>query len=393
MPGIASLVLSKIANFKDYNIECCNNIGIMSYLKKPSKTRLENMSSRILFLFSLLIISYDVNAQVTAGSLNTGSRVTLQESIFQKYLGNYLLTKNIQKTRLAMNLVGTAVTLPYGLMVWVVPTNFSMVEGFNTDAYDCAPSNPNILAVVYAALAKNSTQIGASPDKLSFQKQVKKFMTTEQIAQANNLPESCTTIESQNCKIDITDDLRFVSIKSQLNKVDSSWGMTYCKANGDLKYRVLQNRKEKSFVLQRIKKNTIVREFSAKESEALDLKFRTDGTVKEKIIYRPIQADIQANLKFNQQLTLEKDYSYKYDKNGNLTIKYGFEPIRPKLTYSRGNNFMTRAEEERMQGVNLHERYYKTGELKEKTYFSKTGQPFLVKTFKKNGKVKRERRM
>ena len=106
-----------------------------------------------------------------------------------------------------MNLVGTAVTLPYGLMVWVVPTNFSMVEGFNTDAYDCAPSNPNRLAVVYAALAKNSTQIGASPDKLSFQKQVKKFMTTEQIAQANNLPESCTTIESQNCKIDITDDL------------------------------------------------------------------------------------------------------------------------------------------------------------------------------------------
>jgi len=169
--------------------------------------------------------------------------------------------------------------------------------------------------------------------------------------------------------------------------------MTYCKANGDLKYRVLQNRKEKSFVLQRIKKNTIVREFSAKESEALDLKFRTDGTVKEKIIYRPIQADIQANLKFNQQLTFEKDYSYKYDKNGNLTIKYGFEPIRPKLTYSRGNNFMTRAEEERMQGVNLHERYYKTGELKEKKYFSKTGQPFLVKTFKKNGKVKRERRM
>jgi antitoxin component YwqK of YwqJK toxin-antitoxin module len=49
--------------------------------------------------------------------------------------------------------------------------------------------------------------------------------------------------------------------------------------------------------------------------------------------------------------------------------------------------------QERTQSQNFYESYYKTGEIKEKKYFSNKGRPFLLKTFKKNGKVKKERRL
>jgi hypothetical protein len=315
-----------------------------------------------------------------------------QQLTWEKYLGNYLLTNNIRGARIGANIVGLTSVAFLGVG-FTVPIVASVVDDFNPENYDCSPANPDRLVVAFTALSKENKSSGSSGDKSSYLQKVTKFMTADQLARGNELLESCAAGDSGRCKLDIYDDLSSVSLKTKFNKVDSNWGLTHCKQSGLVKFKLLQNIEEESFVLQEIEENTIIREFSAKQSVALDVKFRTNGMVKEKIEYRSIPHDIQSQLRFNQKLKFEKNFSYKYDKNGNLEKKYGFSPIKPKLTNLSTNRFTSKAVQERTQSQNFYESYYKTGEIKEKKYFSKKGRPFLLKTFKKNGKVKKERRL
>lgn len=314
-----------------------------------------------------------------------------QQLIWERFLGNYLLTNNISGARIGVNIVGLASVAFLGVG-FIVPLDMSVLDGFNPESYDCSPANPDRLVVAFASLFKESKSSGSSVDKSSYLEMITKYMTEDQLARGNELLESCTAGDSGSCKLNIYDDLSSISLKTKLNKVDSSWGLTHCKQNGVVKFKLLQNIKEESFVLQEIEENTIIREFSAKQSEALDVTFHTNGMLKEKIEFRPIPYDIQRQLRFNQKLKFEKTYSYIYDENGTLEKKYGFNPINPKLISMSSNRFISKAVEERTQRKNFYESYYETGEIKEKKYFSKYGKPLLLKTFNKNGRVIRERR-
>ena len=315
-----------------------------------------------------------------------------QQLTWEKYLGNYLLTNNIRGARIGANIVGLASVAFLGVG-FTVPIVASVVDGFDPENYDCLPANPDRLVVAFAALSEENKSYGSSAEKSSDLQKIATFMTADQLARGKELLESCAAGNSGRCTLNIHDDLSSVSLKTKFNKVDSSWGLTHCKQKGVVKFKLLQNIKEESFVLQEIEENTIIREFSGKESEALDVKFRSNGMVKEKIEFRPIPYGVQSQLRFNQNLKFEKNFSYKYDENGNLQKKYGFSPIKPKLSNLGSNRFTSKAVQERTQRKNFYESYYITGEIKEKWYFSKKGRPFFLRTFKKDGKVKRERRL
>ena len=99
-----------------------------------------------------------------------------QQLIWERFLGNYLLTNNISGARIGVNIVGLASVASLGVG-FIVPLDMSVLDGFNPESYDCSPANPDRLVVAFASLFKESKSSGSSVDKSSYLEMITKYMT------------------------------------------------------------------------------------------------------------------------------------------------------------------------------------------------------------------------